>query len=456
MFIGRQKEKQQIQNILDQNSKNAILIYGKRRVGKSYLVTNILQSYSCKTIYYECINASLEENLTHFENRIKAVFNNRYLHFESFEDAFQFLDSTNEKIIIVLDEYSYLKTSREKKYVDSVFQRIIDQMKGNLHLIILGSYVSMMRELLEEENPLFGRFSLVIHLTAFNYFDASLFYHSKSIYEKPAFYAVFGGSPFVNFEIDQNKDLRSNIIGLILNPNSAIRSYLEHILLSELSKIGPANMILSALSNGKKRYSEIAAKVRSETPGALDKQLKNLILMDIISKNNPINKTDDRKKTFYSISDNLVRFYYSYIFSNRDIIRTIGETAFYDLMIQPTLETFISYRFEEIAREYFQIMVQDGKINNVYNIGTYWYDNPSERKNGEFDCVLKHRDSYSFYEVKYHKEPISRELCAKEESEIRHLAGSMNIEKIGFISISGYSFSSDKYDLIDGVKLYHF
>lgn len=454
MIIGRQKEKQQIQEILDQDKKNALLIYGKRRIGKSYLITEILRSYNCKVIYYECLNASLEENLSHFESRIRTVFENRFLHFESFEEAFQFFGSIDEKIIIVLDEYSYLKSTREKKYVDSMFQRIIDQMQGNLHLVLLGSYVSMMRELLEEDNPLFGRFSLVMHLSSLNYYDSSGFYDKKSVRQKIEFYSVFGGNPFVNAEIDPDKDLQSNIIRLVLNPNSAVRSYLEHILLSELSKTGPANMVLAALSNGKKKYSEIAAKIRSETPGALDKHLKNLIMMDIISKDNPINKPDDRKKAFYSISDNLVRFYYAYVFSNRDILRTIGETAFYDLMIKPTLETFVSYRFEGIAREYFQLMVQNGIRNGVFNIGTYWYDDPKERKNGEFDCVLKHQNGYSFYEVKFYKDPLTRSLCEKEESEIRALTKNMDIQKIGFISSSGFSFTDDKYDLIDGEHLY--
>jgi hypothetical protein len=329
-------------------------------------------------------------------------------------------------------------------------------MKGNLHLILLGSYVGIMRELLEEDNPLFGRFSLILNLSAFDYFDSSRFYPEKTIREKIDFYSIFGGNPFVNAEIRQNEDLRSNITRLILDPNSAVRSYLEHVLLSELTKFGPANMILAALANGKKKYTEIAARVRSETPGSLDKQLKSLIQMDIIAKKNPINKPDDRKKSFYLISDNLVRFYYTYIFAARDTIRTIGENAFFDLMIEPTLETFISYRFEEIAREYFQRSVRQGYLKDVYDIGTYWFDDPAEKKNGEFDCVLKNRDSYSFYEVKYHKTPLSPGLCEQEEKEVRRLALSMDVGKIGFVSASGFDFSSDRYDLIDAEQLYRF
>lgn len=456
MFIGREKEMAQIKSVLNRNEKSTVLIYGKRRIGKSFLITEILKSFKCKVIYYECLNASIEENLFYFERRIRDLYQNRFLHFESFDDAFQFLNSGREKVIVVLDEYSYLKTSGGKRYVDSIFQRIIDQMSGDIHLVMLGSFVGMMKELLEEENPLFGRFSLVMQLGALDYYESSLFYEHKTIREKIEFYSIFGGNPFVNAEIDSNEDLRTNIIRLILDPNSSVRSYLENILLSELSKTGPANMILSALSNGKKKYSEISSRIRSEIPGTLDKQLKNLILMDVISRKFPVNKMNDRKKVFYEISDNLVRFYYAYLFSNRDVLRTIGEDVFYELMIQPVIERFVSYRFEGIAKEYFQRIVRNGKLKGVYDIGTYWYDDTVEKKNGEFDCVLKHQTNYSFYDVKFYAQPLEKNLCVQEEKEVRRLAASFDIGKIGFISASGFDFESENYDLIRAEQMYSF
>lgn len=65
---------------------------------------------------------------------------------------------------------------------------------------------------------------------------------------------------------------------------------------------------LSALANGKKRYGEIEQLISGNSNGSLDKQLKNLLEMEIIQKIYPINKKNDKKKTFYEISDNLVRF----------------------------------------------------------------------------------------------------------------------------------------------------
>lgn len=78
------------------------------------------------------------------------------------------------------------------------------------------------------------------------------------------------------------------------------------------------------MANGKKRYGEIEQLISSNSNGSLDKQLKNLLEMEIIQKVYPINKKNDKKKTFYEISDNLVRFYYAYIYNKRDVIARIG------------------------------------------------------------------------------------------------------------------------------------
>ena len=454
MFVGREDEIKGIKKVLDFNKKSAMLIYGKRRVGKSCLINHILDDYSCHKIYYECLDTSYEENLLHFEDRIKEEFDNRFVHFASFEDAFEYLKTVRERVVVVLDEYSYLKQSKEKGYVDSVFQSIIDTMGEQIRLVLLGSSASMMQELLEHENPLFGRFDLIVQLKDFDYYTSSEFYPTKNVKEKIELYSVFGGNPFVNDSLDPQLNLRENIINLIVNQNSSVRSYLENVLLKELSKTGPANMILSSLANGKKKYSVISSLTGLNTAGVLDKQLKNLIKMDVISKKSPINRENDRKKVFYEITDNLVRFYYTYVFSKRDVIARIGAEAFYELYIMPSLNTFISYRFEEIARGYFERKVKQGKLKDVYDIGTYWYDDPVNHNNGEFDCVLKHKDAYSFYEVKYHENPLDEKLCAKEESEVKNLTKQMKINKIGFIALSGFDFQSRDYDLIDAEELY--
>ena len=143
MFVGRQNELRQIKSLLNNNSKNTIMVYGKRRVGKSALILEAIKDCKYKVIYYECLLTTLQENIKNLERKIQEAFNNKFLHFENLADIFDFLGKCNEKIVIILDEYSYLKSLAPKYYVDSLFQSIIDQMNNNISLVLLGSFVGM-------------------------------------------------------------------------------------------------------------------------------------------------------------------------------------------------------------------------------------------------------------------------------------------------------------------------
>lgn len=456
MFVGREAELQQLTEVFAQPGKQAVMLYGRRRVGKSTLILEAIKNIACKVIYYECLMTSLEDNLRSLEAKVKACYNNKFLHFVDFEELFEFLGSQQEKVIIIIDEYTYLKKTSDAHYIDSLFQRIVDSLKNNIDLVLLGSYVGMMKELLQQENPLFGRFSLILHIRPFDYYDASLFYTELSASAKPALYAVFGGSPFVNVLIDEEENLEGNIERLLLNANSPVSIYMEYILLAELSKVANANMILSALANGKKRYGEIEQLISGNSNGSLDKQLKNLLEMEIIQKVYPINKKNDKKKTFYEISDNLVRFYYAYIYNKRDVIARIGTKNFYELYIKSSIKTFISHRYEAIVREYFSRQLREGKRSDVYDIGTFWYDMPKERRSGEFDCVLELKNGYAFYEVKYYDKTFSRAEAEAEVQQLKNVLSFMEVSRLGFVALSGFDFTSSEYELISGEELYKY
>ncbi len=454
MFYGREQEVQQLQDCLTKPTKSAVMLYGRRRVGKSTLILEVLGKLSCKIIYYECLMTSLEENLRGIEEKVKACYNNKFLHFSNLEELFEFLGSQQEKVIIVLDEYSYLKKISNGYYIDSLFQRIIDRLSDNIKLVLLGSYVGMMKELLKEENPLFGRFSLVLHVKPFDYYASAYFYDELQVAEKVALYSVFGGSPFINALISKQQSLQANIEQLLLNPSSPAAIYLEYILLAELSKVAAANMILAALANGKKRYSEIEQLVSGNSNGSLDKQLKNLLEMEIIQKVYPINKKNDKKKIFYEINDNLVRFYYAYVYNRRDIIARIGEKSFYELYIKNSIKTFIAHRFEEVVREYFSRQIRGGKRTDVYDIGTFWYDLPKEKRSGEFDCVLEQKDGYAFYEVKLYDHAFAKAEAETEAKQLENILSFIKINRIGFVALSGFAFTDERFELIAGKDLY--
>lgn len=454
MFIGRKEEIAKIKNLFNRTN-TSVLIYGKRKVGKTTLLKEAMKYSSDPFIYYQCLNSTLQDNINEFS---KILFTSKLIPFQipftSFQQIFEYLNTLNRTINIVIDEYPYLKQFEKSETVDSIFQKIIDNNLSNIRLFISGSHLGMMKNLLLEKNALYGRFSLIIKLDDLNYKDSSNFYSDKSVYDKVAFYSIFGGSPYINEQLDETKSLKENIINTILNTSSNMYNHVENLLFTDLFNTSTNfERILSCLKNSNKKYSEIENILNLKNNGLLSKNLNTLLDMEIIAKNIPINRKDDNKKVTYYIKNNLLRFYYTYIYTNKSILEIIGSTHFYEKYVEPSLITFISHRFEDIVKEYFSLKVKSGELNDIYNIGTYYYNDSKLKINGEFDVVLQKKDIYDFYEVKYHNKPLSLKDMQLEEEQIRKIKG-LNIGKIGFVSVNGFEQKDNKYNCIDGEKLY--
>lgn len=455
MFIGREKELALLKEELGQwKRKTAVLVYGKRRVGKSTLIREAAKSFDGIVISHLCVSSTFEGNMELLYRSVSEGLSLPPIRFDSIFSMFDYLGKLDKKILLIIDEYPYLKESGKRNEVDSYMQRVIDFLPENIKLILCGSYIAMMKELLMEDNPLFGRFSLLVHLREFDYYESSLFYPNLPVRDKIAFYAVFGGSPYVLGYIDYDKPLRDNIISLLLFENGIIRSHIENVMLREIRKSYDAR-ILETIKNGKKRYFEIRDHISMKETGLLDKQLKILLDMETIRKTEPINRKNDKKKQFYEIADNLIRFYFSFIFGSAGTIARINEDQYYDRIVSKALEDFISKRFEEIVLQYFHRMSGKGKFMEVEDYGTYWYDDPATKTNGEFDCVIKRTGNfYDFYECKYYTKPMSLTECNKERDQLLNIKG-IEVARTGFVSSSGFDFTNtEDYILISGDDLY--
>ena len=452
-FIGRSNELALLREALSKPSAS-VMVYGKRKVGKTTLLAQALKESADTAVYYECLKSTLEDNVSGFVTELvrQGVLPVK-LNFASFADVFAYVDSLGKTLNIVIDEYPYLKEMAEPATVDSQFQKIIDNYIRHIRLFISGSHVGMMKDMLAEKNALYGRFSLTLRLTELNYKEAAEFYPEKSVYDKVALYSVFGGSPFVNGFLRPDADLKSNIVQTILNPNSPVFNYAERLLISDCAKMINAERIMYAIANGRKKYGKIEALLNMKSNGLLSKQLASLLEMEILSKYYPINRPEDKKKVSYELSDNLLRFYYAFVYKNKSALTMLGAEAFYDEYIGTPIITFISHRFEEMCRSYFSLSVKSGRLRGIGDIGAYYYDDAESHANGEFDVVMRRKDIYDIYEVKYHTSPLSLVEMDREAQQVRRIKG-LPLGDIGFISVSGFEKNDAPYKQISGEELY--
>ena len=453
MFVGRSGELQLLLEAFKEK-RSATLLYGKRRVGKTTLIKEALEKQQKTYVYYECLRGTMRDNidgLTQELTRLKIL--TFATTFTSFQDVFAFLNTLPQQFIIVIDEYPYLKSMTQPEMVDSTFQAIIDNHLANINLVVSGSHIGMMRDMLREGNALYGRFGTVIQLKELSYRLAAAFYPSKDAYDKIGFHGVFGGSPFVLEQLRDSESLRDNIIRTILNESNPVYMYASHFLMSDYSRSVNSERIFATLGNGKKKYSELENLLDAKKTGNLSKQLKSLLELDILSKNVPINRLGDAKKVKYEINDNLMRFYFTYVYKNQSALQMLGAEVFYDQYIAPTLTEYISRRFEELCRDYFSYLARQGKLPGIRHIGSFYYDDPATKSNGEFDVALDFGDTYTICEAKYFKKPIELDDIHREAGQIRGIKG-IEVSQIGFISASGFAQKEDGYLYYTGDDLY--
>ena len=457
-FVGRKDEQKRLLRVFRDDAQNATLVYGRRRVGKSELLLHCLRQIDVRTIYYECRQTSEALNVKGLADVVAESFDIPRPAFDGIEEALGFIfeRATREKIVLVIDEYPYLRDA--VKGMDSILQVLIDTYRNRSHisLVVCGSYVEVMRSLLERENPLYGRIDLKINLKPMDYLDSSEFYPDFSCEDKVRLYSVFGGIPYYNRLIDQDATVRENLIELLVRPDARLEDEVSAFLLSEISKIANANEVFCALADGSSRYKDILDQSHVSSPSMLANVLDKLVKMQLVQKRAPINDMQNKKKSSYVISDGLSLFYYRYVFRYASQRNVLDSDVFFDRFVVSDFENrYVPHAFEEVCRQYLVRQNRIGRIEPPFNlIGRYWYDDPAHKTNGEFDVVTEDPQGYVFYEVKFRSTPVTQTMIDEEISQVR--ATGLNCHHYGFFSRSGFDgvAASDEIELISLEDMY--
>ena len=270
--------------------------------------------------------------------------------------TFLFQEGKKAPLIVVLDEYPYLRNS--VKGMDSILQSLIDEFRENskLKLILCGSYVETMKSLPASENPLYGRIDRSLHLKAMDYFESSAFYPEYTPEDKVRLYSVFGGIPYYNRLINPSLSVRENLMELIASPGARLENEVSMYLKSEISKITNANEVIETLAKGYSRFADILSRSHVSSSPTLVDVLDKLIRMEVVKKEAPINDEHNRRKTGYYISDPLSGFYYRYCFRYASQMQIMDPEVFFDRFIEEDFEKYYVPRgFETITASAAQI-----------------------------------------------------------------------------------------------------
>jgi AAA+ ATPase superfamily predicted ATPase len=439
-FFGRENELAVLKSLYQEKGIDGAIVYGRRRFGKTTLIKKSAESFSGTFLYYQCLKALDLTNAQGLASLIRSSLSDVSISSQaSFMEVLDYLfsRSVQQPLVLVLDEYPFLAN---RSTIDSYLQSLMERYKNrsSLKIILSGSYVSVMEHLLDDNNPLHGRFRYKIKIEAFDYYDAARFYPEASDEDKIRFYSVFGGTPYYLTMIDPALSFENNLKKLLLDPYAPLENEINSTMKEEYSKIENAAFVMDLIMRGKHSFSDIHSIFSSAAPNSdLPYLLEQLVSMKFIDKNYPINDGNHRK-AFYTISDNLFAFYFQLIYPNLAHKNVLSVDDFYARYVAEALEnSFIPHRFERICGEYLiRVNRRGGWSTPLLSIGSYVFNDPQKKKNGQFDLVSEDDRGRIFYECKFTKEKVGPGVFQEEKDQLDNL--SLDYYKLGFFSRSGF------------------
>ncbi|AKU09824.1 ATP-binding protein [Haloferax gibbonsii] len=431
-MINRESELEWLTSHLTRDDRQLLVVYGRRRVGKTTLVTTALESINQDTLYYLCDQRGPAHNATQFARQCADHFDDVPPDVDSFLDAFRYLKGrVDGSFIVALDEFSYLVESDEA--IPSVFQTVVDELLADtdISIVLLGSSISMMEEgVLSYESPLYGRRTGQWRLEPLSAGNVAKFfpqYDAETIIQA---YSVLGGVPAYLEKFDDHDGLFTNIERHILSKGEFLYEEPEFLLRQELREPTTYMAILEAIANGATRVTDIANSIDKKASG-ISRYLQNLTQLALVERETPV--TDPDGRGVYKLTDQFVRFWFRYVSPNRGTLEQ-GRTEPVRDSITESLPTHTSFAFEEVCR---QAVSTSSFPVSCSRVGRWWYGEE------EIDVVGLNPQTNTLLlgECKWTNSPVGRSLLdAVEvtEPEVRWQGSDRDVEYALF-SRSGFT-----------------
>ena len=361
MFYCREKEIRTMNQRFDKGNFECIVIYGRRRVGKTALINEFCKGKPA--IYFSALNASAQENLEALSKAIYLYKNPGEVNAPVYQNYENALDAVTEiakerRVVFVIDEYPYL--AKAEKSISSRLQHVIDHVwqNGQLFLILCGSSMTFMEyQVLGYESPLYGRRTAQFKIQALTYREMTAFHQELDVEDQALLYGITGGIPHYINKLEVEGDMDEALKEHLFNASSYLFEEPENLLKQELREPAVYNSVISAVAGGASRANEIATKVGVES-GICAKYLRVLLELGILKKETPVTEKTG-KKTIYGIDDNFFRFWYRFVPGNMSAISAGRMEQIYDRAVRKYLSDYMGLVFEKMCREYLLRYAQD-------------------------------------------------------------------------------------------------
>ncbi|MEM7534917.1 MAG: ATP-binding protein [Chloroflexota bacterium] len=385
-FVGRTREMQTLNQLWQRQDATMLIVYGRRRVGKTSLLTHWLKTHDIPNVLYWVAQPSaamdqlrqFSQALYQFENPTGVL--PETFTYQSWEQALTQVARLAEKdrFTLVLDEFTYLLARTPE--LAGLFQNTWDHLlkQRNLFLIICGSHLGMMqRHVLAYQAPLYGRAAAQLHVQPLpfgvtkTYFDTETHVPYDAA-ERVALYAMFGGIPAYWERVDPSLSITDNIRQQLLTPNNLMQAEPRLLLQDFVREPDNYIAIFRAIANGYRTQKEMKT-FTGLAQGHISSYVTVLESAGFITRRTPITAGPRSRQSRYHITDPYLRFYYRFLASRQaQLALGVQESALADILEH--LISFIGmHTWEEICREWVLRAGAMGTLRYLADqVGSYW------------------------------------------------------------------------------------
>lgn len=357
-FVDRIAETARLKAALAGERSALVVMYGRRRLGKSTLIKRVLSEGD---VYFLADRSEGQHQRLLLAKVIAQVFPDfDKLTYPDWESLFRAVNyRTDRRFTLCLDEFPYIV--EQSPELPSVLQKLVDEKQLKYNLVLCGSSQNMMYGLfLDSSAPLYGRADEIIRLTPIRlpYLQEALRLDAVSAVEE---YSVWGGVPRY-WELRENRrSLDDALWHNILSVNGVLYEEPVKLFQDDVKDIVKTSTIMSYVGAGANRLSEIASRC-GEPATNLSRPLKKLVDLGFLEKDVPFGMDEkNAKKSLYKIADPFMAFYYQFVVPYRSFIE-LDRRLPIEQALCARFQEYVSMQWEKLCREAVTGNIMEGVL----------------------------------------------------------------------------------------------
>ena len=416
-FVNRIEEQARIRKIISGEKRGFIVVYGRRRCGKSTLLKHILTDADVyfiadqteSTQQMRLLAQSIAEQYVGFDQV-------NYPNWEVLLTAFN--QRITERVSLVLDEFPYLVKSAPE--LPAIIQKLLDKGDNRYDLILCGSSQQLMHGLIIDSTaPLYGRADLILRVKPMKlpYLQEVLQCNAVDAITE---YSVWGGVPRYWELRLQEKTLHEALMAHLFSSMGVLIEEPLRLFVDDMRDTVQSFSILSLIGNGVHRLSEIAARLEKPATN-LSGPLEKLVQLGYIERELPFGENEkNSKKSYYKIADPFVHFYFTFVVPYRSLIE-IDKGKVVLQRIGSSLPGYTSHWWEKLCREAISGAEVDGY---TFGYARSWWGNVLKAERIEIDIIAESLDGKALLvgECKWTESENASRLMYELEEKTKKLA----------------------------------